>query len=70
MKELYGMTFKECVQDYVTCLSKPPNGWGQNYSEKAGGMLSHHWLITISECFGKEKTHKEINRLLKENKND
>ena len=65
MNELYGMTFEECVQDYVDCLNKAPNGWGQNYSEKAGFMLSHNWLITISERFGKEKTDKEIDRLLR-----
>lgn len=35
-KELYGMNFKECCLDYVTCLNNPPNAWGQNYSVKAG----------------------------------
>ena len=60
MKTLYGMNFKECVLDYVTCLDKPPNGHGQNYSEKAGGMPSHFWLGEIYKNFGKEKTQKEI----------
>ena len=63
-KELYGMNFKECCLDYVTCLNDPPNGWGQNYSEKAGGMLSHSWLSEIYKTFGKEKSEKEIKRLL------
>jgi hypothetical protein len=63
-KELYGMNFKECCLDYVTCLNNPPNAWGQNYSVKAAGKLSHFWLGEIYETFGKEKSEKEIKRLL------
>ena len=63
MKTLYGMSFKECVQDYVSCLDKPPNGHGQNYSERAGCMPSHYWLGEIYKSFGKDETQKEIDRL-------
>ena len=63
-KTIFGMDFKECCLDYVTCLSNPPNGHGQNYSEKAGGLASHYWLSEIYKTFGKEKAEKEIKRLL------
>ena len=49
------MNLHQCAMDYVTCLDKAPNAWGQNYSHKAN-MVSHHWLITICEFFGKNKT--------------
>ena len=54
MKLLKGMNLNQCAMDYVTCLDKAPNAWGQNYSNKAQ-MVSHYWLISICQFFGKYK---------------
>lgn len=67
MSKLYGMTFEECVLDYVTCLSEAPNGWGQNFSKKTG-LISHIWLGKIYRHFGEERSQKAMAEYFAKNK--